>query len=149
MHPVRKKRLILILFILSGASIAAALALYALKQNINLYYTPSQVAAGKAPINRLFRMGGLVRKGTIRHEKKGLEIKFNLTDTTQDVEVDYTGVLPDLFREGQGIIVKGKLNREGIFIADQVLAKHSANYMPKPALDAIKAAQKKNKQINN
>jgi len=142
MHPVRKKRLILILFILSGASIAAALALYALKQNINLYYTPSQVATGKAPVNRLFRMGGFVKKGSVRHDKKGLEIKFNLTDTAHDVEVDYTGVLPDLFREGQGIIVKGRLNQEGILIADQVLAKHGANYTPKPALDAIKAAQK-------
>lgn len=145
MHPVRKKRLVLTIFILCGASIATALILYALKQNINLYYTPSQVATGKAPFNRLFRMGGFVKKGSVRHAKVGVEVNFGLTDTAHSVEVEYRGILPNLFREGQGIIVKGELNREGIFIADQLLAKHGANYTPKPALDAIKAAQRDKK----
>lgn len=145
MHPIRKKRLILIAFIFCGVSFAAALALYALNQNINLYYTPSQVANGKAPIGQIFRIGGIVEKGTVHQAKTGLEMSFEITDTAKHVKVEYSGVLPDLFREGQGIVVQGKLNSKGVLIADQVLAKHGAEYMPPPAAAAIQAAQKKGK----
>lgn len=145
MHPIRKKRLILIVFIFFAVSFAAALALYALNQNINLYYTPSQVATGKAPIGQIFRIGGIVEKGTVHQAKTGLEMSFEITDTAKHVKVEYRGVLPDLFREGQGIVVQGKLNAKGILIADQVLAKHGAEYMPPPAAAAIQAAQNKDK----
>lgn len=142
MHPVRKKRLTIIIFILFGVSMATALALYALNQNINLYYTPSQVVEGQAPQGQVFRIGGIVENGSVHHAKKNLEVSFVLTDTAKSVKIDYSGVLPDLFREGQGIVVQGKLNSHGVLIADQVLAKHGAEYMPPPAAAAIRAAQK-------
>lgn len=141
MHPIRRKRLTLVIFIICGVSIAAALALYALNQNINLYYTPSQIAARTAPDNQILRIGGIVQKGSVNYANKGLEVSFLITDTAHSIKVDYTGVLPDLFREGQGIVVQGKLNSQHILIADQVLAKHGANYMPPPAAAAVKAAE--------
>jgi len=141
MHPTRKKRLIIVLFILCGAAIAAALALYALKQNINLYYTPSQVIAGKVPRGHVFRIGGIVEKGSVIRSQKGLGVSFLLTDTVHKIKVEYRGVLPDLFREGQGIVAQGKLNSDGVLAADQVLAKHGADYMPPPAKEAIAAAK--------
>lgn len=141
MHPTRKKRLIIVVFILCGAAIAAGLALYALKQNINLYYTPSQVFAGQVPKGHEFRIGGIVKKGSVTHAKKGLEMSFMLTDTVHQVKVKYAGVLPDLFRVGQGIVAQGKLNSQGVLIADQVLAKHGADYMPPPAKQAIAEAK--------
>ncbi len=143
MHPSRKKRLYIIIFILAGVSLATALALYALKQNINLYYTPSQVVAGKVPQGHTFRIGGIVEKGSVHHAKKGLEMSFRLTDTVHDIKVEYKGVLPDLFRVGQGIVAQGKLNTKGVLIADQILAKHGADYMPPPVKQAIKAAKAK------
>lgn len=147
MHPVRKKRLVIVVMIITAVSFATALTLYALKQNINLYYTPTQVADGKAPIGQICRVGGIVKDNSIIYGKKNLQISFVVTDTVHTVTVDYNGVLPDLFRAGQGIVVQGKFNKNGILIADQVLAKHGSDYMPPPAEAAIKAAQEQQKKV--
>ena len=138
MHAKRKRRLLLISFLLLGISVACALTLYALKQNINLYYTPSQVKAGDSPVDHLFRLGGLVKKGSIQRNQKNLDLRFSITDTINNITVDYNGVLPDLFKEGQGIVAEGKMNKQGVFKADQVLAKHGADYMPPIVKDALK-----------
>lgn len=130
MHPLRKRRLLLILIMLVGLSIAVSLVLYALKQNINLFFTPSQVAAGQAPQNHNFRVGGLVEKNSVVRSAKNLDVVFVITDKTQNIKVIYQGILPDLFREGQGIIAEGTLNAKGEFIAHEVLAKHDEKYMP-------------------
>jgi len=130
MNVKRKKRLLLVLFIVLGVGLLAALLIYALGQNINLFYTPTQIVQGEAPVNHLFRVGGLVEKGSTHKNVKGLGIQFTLTDTKNTVVVEYQGILPDLFREGQGIVAQGQLNTQGVFIADQVLAKHDENYMP-------------------
>jgi cytochrome c-type biogenesis protein CcmE len=130
MIPARKRRLVFIVFLILSVSLAIALALFALKQNINLFFTPSQVAAGQAPKNHLFRLGGIVKTGSVRHEN-GLDIEFILTDDHDQISVFYNGILPALFREGQNIIVEGKLNSKNLFIATQVLAKHGENYAPR------------------
>lgn len=131
MHPHRKHRLIVLLVILSGLSVAAAFALYALRENINLYYTPTQIIQGHVPKGVIFRVGGIVKKNSVHHAKENLQVNFVITDMSQDkLKVIYNGVLPDLFKEGQGIVVQGKLNNQGAFIADQVLAKHGAEYKP-------------------
>jgi cytochrome c-type biogenesis protein CcmE len=130
MHPVRKRKLILILLMLLGISLAAGFALYALKQNINLFFTPSQVLAGEAPKEQVFRLGGMVQAGSIKRDPKSLFVSFIVSDTTKGMTVKYQGILPDLFREGQGVVMDGKLGADGIFIAHEVLAKHDENYMP-------------------
>jgi cytochrome c-type biogenesis protein CcmE len=129
MHPIRKRRLMLISFIVMGVSIAVVLALYALKQNINLYFTPSQIVSGAAPKDHEFRVGGMVRKGSVRHAANSLQVSFVLTDMKKDLAVQYNGILPDLFREGQGIVAQGRL-QDGVFTATEVLAKHDEKYMP-------------------
>tara|TARA_R110000868_G_scaffold144960_5_gene364570 strand:- start:6155 stop:6592 length:438 start_codon:yes stop_codon:yes gene_type:complete len=141
MHPTRKRRLYVILLIVIGIAIAASLVLYALRQNIDLFYTPSQVAEGQAPTNHQFRLGGLVEKGSVKRRKQGLTIYFTLTDTAKTVRVKYIGILPDLFREGQGIVATGKLNRKGVFVASQILAKHDENYEPPDVKYALKMAK--------
>lgn len=130
MKPQRKKRLYFIIAILIGVSAAASLAIYALGQNMNLYFTPSQVVAGEAPINHTFRMGGMVKQNSFKRVPNTLQINFVLTDYQQEIPVQYIGILPALFREGQGIVVQGKLNSSGEYTADQVLAKHDEKYMP-------------------
>jgi len=130
MKPQRKKRLYFIIAILIGVSAAASLAIYALGQNMNLYFTPSQVVAGEAPINHVFRMGGMVKKDSFKRIPNTLQTNFILTDYHSEIPVQYTGILPALFREGQGIVVQGKLTSKGDYIADQVLAKHDEKYMP-------------------
>jgi cytochrome c-type biogenesis protein CcmE len=130
MPPARKQRLIFILGLITGVAIAMTLALFALKQNINLFFTPTQVIHGQAPKSHVFRIGGIVEKGSVRYFANNSAVKFILSDKTADVAIYYTGLLPTLFREGQGIIAEGKLNSHGIFMADQVLAKHDENYMP-------------------
>lgn len=125
----RKKRLLAIIAIVIGVSAASGLLLYALKQNINLYLTPTQVASGDAPRKSTFRMGGMVVKGSV-HRGVGLDIHFVLTDFKTRVKVVYDGVLPALFKEGQGIVAQGKLNAQGVFVAEQVLAKHDEKYKP-------------------
>ena len=130
MKPQRKKRLLLVLFIVVGVSLLAGLLIYALGQNVNLFYTPTQVIQGEAPVNHTFRVGGLVESGSVHKNVTGLGIQFTLTDTKNSMVVEYKGILPDLFREGQGIVAQGQLNTQGVFIANQVLAKHDENYMP-------------------
>jgi len=130
MHPLRKRRLTLIIIMVTGVAIATGFALVAFNQNLMFFFTPSDVQAGKAPENRLFRMGGMVVDGSVKKSDTNTDVWFDLTDNEKTVTVKYSGILPDLFREGQGIITKGKLNGKGEFIAEEVLAKHDENYMP-------------------
>lgn len=130
MIPARKKKILTILFVLSVLSIVSALVLYALRQNISLFYTPTQVASGEAPLQRAIRIGGMVEKGSIIRAQKGLDVQFKITDFDKTITVVYTGILPDLFREGQGIVAEGQVIDNQHFQASQVLAKHDANYMP-------------------
>jgi len=130
MKTQRKRRLYFILLLLVGVSLAVGLALFALRQNINLYLTPSQLLNQNISAKKVIRMGGMVVKGSIHHQQNALEVTFVLTDFHRKIRVEYGGILPSLFREGQGVIVQGHLQSEGIFIANQVLAKHDANYHP-------------------
>jgi cytochrome c-type biogenesis protein CcmE len=124
--------------ILAGVGIATAFALKAFNQNMLYYYSPTQIHAGEAPDARSIRVGGLVENGSVQREPGSLEVRFTLTDFSNTVGVSYTGVLPDLFREGQGIIARGKLNEQGLFVAEEVLAKHDENYMPPEVKDSLK-----------
>jgi cytochrome c-type biogenesis protein CcmE len=135
MTPARKKRMALILLMVAGVATGVGFALKSLDQNIMFFFTPSEVMAGKAPTDKLFRMGGMVVEGTVRRPGEGLTVAFDLSDNERSVTVQYTGILPDLFREGQGIIANGKLNSSGEFIAEEVLAKHDENYMPPELAD--------------
>ena len=130
MTPARKKRLFLIFLMVAGVSVGVGLALKSLDENIMFFFTPTEVMAGKAPKNKLFRMGGMVVDGSVSRPGDGLTVQFDLTDNEKQVTVRYAGILPDLFREGQGIIANGKLDDKGDFIAQEVLAKHDENYMP-------------------
>ena len=130
MKPARKQRLILIGLMLVGAGIATAFALKSFNDNLMYFFPPTDVVEGKAPKDALFRLGGMVIKGSVERPDKGMMVRFKLTDFKKEVTVEYTGILPDLFREGQGIIAHGKLNAQGVFIAEEVLAKHDENYMP-------------------
>jgi cytochrome c-type biogenesis protein CcmE len=120
----------LVLGIVAGVSVAGALALSAFRQNVTFYFTPSEVAAGHVHADQRFRLGGMVSKGSVQRTPGSLDMRFNVTDFEHDVPVTYTGVLPDLFREGQGVIAHGRLNADGVFVADEVLAKHDEKYMP-------------------
>ncbi|HUE94300.1 cytochrome c maturation protein CcmE [Pseudomonas sp.] len=137
MNPVRKKRLYIVLAILAGAGIAVALALSALQQNINLFYSPTQIANGEAPQDTRIRAGGLVETGSVKRSGTSLDTDFVVTDGAKSVTIRYSGILPDLFREGQGIVAMGKLNADGMLIADEVLAKHDENYMPPEVMQAL------------
>ena len=130
MTPARKKRLALILLMVAGVAVGVGFALNSLNQNIMFFLTPSEVLAGEAPRDRLFRVGGMVVDGSVSRPGEGLTVHFDLTDNEKQVTVLYTGILPDLFREGQGIIANGRLNEKGEFVAEEVLAKHDENYMP-------------------
>ncbi|MFZ3023078.1 cytochrome c maturation protein CcmE [Pseudomonas sp.] len=138
MNPLRKKRLLIILAILAGVAIAVALALSALQQNINLFYTPTQIANGEAPQDTRIRAGGMVAKESLKRTGDSLDVEFVVTDFAKNVTIRYRGILPDLFREGQGIVALGKLNADGVLIADEVLAKHDENYMPPEVTKALK-----------
>jgi|TARA_B100001079_G_C16373963_1_gene498786 cytochrome c-type biogenesis protein CcmE len=140
-RPRRRQRFILVGLLLAGVGIAATLALLALRENINLFFSPSQVVAGEAPQGTSFRLGGMVVDGSVGRPEGDLTVRFDLTDTAQAVTVIYTGILPDLFREGQGIVAQGKLLADGTFQAAQVLAKHDENYMPPEVEDAIEKAR--------
>ena len=135
MTPARKKRLALIMLMLAGVAVGVGLALKSLDENIMFFFTPSEVLSGKAPENRLFRMGGMVVNGSVSRPGDGLTVKFDLTDNEQQVRVSFAGILPDLFREGQGIIANGKLDGRGEFVAEEVLAKHDETYMPPELAD--------------
>jgi cytochrome c-type biogenesis protein CcmE len=130
MNPARKRKLVILISALVVISLAAGLVLYALRQNISLFYTPTQIAAGEAPLNRDIRVGGMVDKGSFIRAKEGLDVEFKITDFNQKVIVKHTGILPDLFREEQGVVVEGQLIDNQHFRATRVLAKHDANYMP-------------------
>ena len=136
----RQKRIALIGGGLASLAIAAALALNALDSNIALYVTPSEVAAGKAPQGKAFRIGGLVKEGSVK--RQDMTVRFVITDTAKEIPVAYTGILPDLFRDGKGAVVQGRLGGDGVFAATEVLAKHDENYMPPEAKHAVDQAQK-------
>ena len=136
----RYKRALLIVAALAAIGIAALLILNALNSNIALYVTPSEVAAGKAPNGQAFRIGGMVKEGSLRRD--GLTVHFVITDMAKDIPVSYTGILPDLFKEGKGAVIQGRLNSNGEFVASEVLAKHDENYMPPEAKHALEQAQK-------
>jgi cytochrome c-type biogenesis protein CcmE len=126
----RRRRLILVLGIVAGASIAGALALSAFRHNVTFFFDPSEVVGGKVPAGERFRLGGMVTKGSVQRAAGSLEVRFVVTDFSHEVPVSYTGVLPDLFREGAGVVAHGHMNSQGIFVADEVLAKHDEKYMP-------------------
>ncbi|MBU3622945.1 cytochrome c maturation protein CcmE [Polynucleobacter sp. AP-Latsch-80-C2] len=136
----RYKRALLIVAALAVIGIAAMLILNALNSNIALYVTPSEVAAGKAPRGQAFRIGGMVKDGSLKRD--GLTVHFVITDLVKDISVAYTGILPDLFKEGKGAVIQGRLEADGQFIASEVLAKHDENYMPPEAKHALEQAQK-------
>ncbi|MGV6818371.1 MAG: cytochrome c maturation protein CcmE [Thiotrichales bacterium] len=136
----RSKRMWTVSLLLIGVVVTAALLISAFRQNLMYFYTPTQIADGEAPIDRSVRVGGLVKEDTFKREDGTLTVNFVITDTAKDVTASYTGILPDLFREGQGIVARGKVNEAGIFMADEVLAKHDENYMPPEAADAMAAA---------
>jgi cytochrome c-type biogenesis protein CcmE len=135
----RHKRLAIAGGLLSATGIVVALVLNAFQSNLVFFYSPTQVAADEAPANRTFRVGGLVEEGSVVRE--GLNVRFVVTDTAKTVPVRYTGILPDLFQEGKGVVAQGQL-QDGVFVAREVLAKHDENYMPPEAADAIQRAQK-------
>ncbi len=134
----RQKRMITVVAILAGVGIATAFALQSFQKNLLYYYSPSQIQAGEAPSARSFRVGGLVENGSLKREPGSLEVRFTLTDYANQQSVSYTGVLPDLFREGQGVIARGKMGTDGMFVAEEVLAKHDENYMPPEVKDSLK-----------
>ena len=138
----RHKKLLFILMGLCGIGIAAALILNAFQSNLVFFFTPTQVEKGEAPTGRAFRIGGLVEKGTLRRDADGLTSHFVVTDTVKSMNVTYKGILPDLFKEGKGVVAEGRLGVDGQFTATQVLAKHDENYMPPEAASAIEKAQK-------
>jgi len=137
MNPKRKQRLMLVLFLFVGFGAVVGLAMFALTENINLFYNPSQIAAGQAPTGARIRAGGMVLENSVSRNEESLAVRFTLTDYQSEVDVEYQGILPDLFREGQGIVALGKLNNKGVLIADEVLAKHDENYMPPEVADAL------------
>jgi len=133
----RQKRMVTVVAIVAGVGIATAFALKAFNQNLLYYYSPTQVHAGEAPASRAIRVGGLVENGSLKRQPGSMEVTFILTDYQQTVPVSYTGVLPDLFREGQGVIARGKMDGNR-FVAEEVLAKHDENYMPPEVADSLK-----------
>jgi cytochrome c-type biogenesis protein CcmE len=135
--PTRKRRLIALVLILAGVGVAAAITFKSLQQNMLYFQSPSDLAAQPIPPGRQFRLGGLVKPGSVQRESDGLAIHFVVTDGPQEVNVEYEGILPDLFREGQGVIARGALNGSGQFEATEVLAKHDENYMPPEVADAL------------
>jgi cytochrome c-type biogenesis protein CcmE len=141
MTPRRKKRLAMILLLVVGIGSATGLALNAFRKNLLFFFSPSQVVAGEAPTDHVFRVGGLVVDGSVRRQEDGLTVYFDVTDTVETIPVVYTGSLPDLFREGQGIVAMGRLDKNGAFMAEEVLAKHDETYMPPEVAEAIETAQ--------
>jgi len=139
--PHRRKRLGIIIFIAIGLSLSAGLTVYALRQNIDLFYTPTQVAAGEVLPGEYVRIGGMVKEGSIDSATDSLKVDFIATDFAHDVQVQHEGILPDLFREGQGVVIEGMVDAAGIFQASRVLAKHDENYMSQEVRAALDAAE--------
>ena len=140
MHPARKQRLIIVLFIVFGAALAIGLATFALRENINLFFPPTEIAEGKAPVGKKIRAGGMVLEGSIKRDPNSLRVDFIVTDYNANVSVTYVGILPDLFAEGEGVVASGVLDEQGVFQATEVLAKHDENYMPPEVQSALDAA---------
>jgi len=139
----RQKRFMFIAAGVVAVSFAVGLVLYALRGNVNLYFTPTQIFNNEAPVGRSFRIGGMVEEGSVKH-MDGLTVNFVITDSHRSIPVVYTGILPDLFKEGKGVVAQGRVDENGLMRADEVLAKHDENYMPPEALDAMeKAAEAK------
>ena len=137
----RHKRIGIILAGVAGLSLVWFLALSAFQNNLVFFFSPTQVAAKEAPVNRTFRIGGLVEEGTLKRESDGLTVRFTVTDTAASIPVVYKGILPDLFKEGRGCVAQGRLSSDGVFHAEEVLAKHDENYMPPEAGAAIDKAK--------
>ncbi len=143
----RHKRLILVSSGVAALAIAAGLVLGAFQKNMVFFFTPTQVAANEAPTGRSFRIGGLVENGSVKRKPDGVTVQFTVTDTVKSVPVEYRGPLPDLFREGKGVVSQGRLGDDGLFRADEVLAKHDENYMPPEAKHALEQAGKAEKTL--
>lgn len=142
MNPKRKKRLLIVVSIVLSVSVAVGLTMYALSQNINLFYSPSQIANGEAPQDTRIRAGGMVVEGSVKRDSDSLRVQFEVTDFEHKVPVVFSGILPDLFREGQGIVAQGELDATGTLQAVEVLAKHDENYMPPEVAEALEKAGK-------
>lgn len=137
----RHKRFILVVVALALLTLGAMFVLKAFRSNLVFFYTPTEVLAGQVPQGQAFRIGGMVLEGSVGREEDGLTVRFEVTDTLESVPVHYTGILPDLFQEGKGVVAQGRMNAQAIFIADQVLAKHDENYMPPEAAEALERAR--------
>lgn len=137
MTPTRKRRLIAVLLIMAGVGVASTIAFYSLQENLLYFQSPSELAQQPMPAGRQFRLGGLVKPGSVERQGEGLTTQFVVTDGPEEVTVEYVGTLPDLFREGQGVIARGALDDSGLFAASEVLAKHDENYMPPEVADAL------------
>jgi cytochrome c-type biogenesis protein CcmE len=134
----RQRRIVLVVGILAGVSLAGVLALRAFQDNVMFFFDPTQIAAGEAPRGERFRLGGMVRPGTVDRKSGSLDLAFVVTDFKHDVRVKFTGVVPDLFRENQGVVAHGRLGSDGVFVADEILAKHDENYMPPEVARSLK-----------
>lgn len=140
MNPKRKQRLMLVVLGTCGVAVTVLLVLFALGQNMNFFYSPSDIARGEAPFDRQIRAGGMVREGSVLRDPTSLRVSFVVTDFVEDVTVEYEGILPDLFREGDGVVAIGRLNGDGIVRASEVLARHDETYMPVEIADALERA---------
>lgn len=138
----RRKRLMLAATVLGGTAIAVVLVINAFRSNLVFFYSPSDIAAAKAPKDRTFRLGGLVEEGSVKRQSDGVTVRFVVTDTAKSIPVEYRGILPDLFKEGKGVVTQGRIENDGVFRAQEVLAKHDENYMPPEAADAVERAHK-------
>ena len=145
----RHKRIGFIVVGLAGLSLAAYLAASAFRNNLVFFFSPTQVAAKEAPVGRTFRIGGLVENGSLKRDSDGLTIRFTVTDTANSIPVVYKGILPDLFKEGRGCVAQGRVGGDGVFYADQIMAKHDENYMPPEAAQALDKAKDMNKVKNS
>jgi cytochrome c-type biogenesis protein CcmE len=143
----RTKRALLIGTGLVFLAAAVTLVLTAFQQNLVFFFTPSQVAANEAPVGKAFRIGGMVEEGSLKRGNDGLTVHFKVTDTARSVEVKYIGILPDLFKEGKGVVAQGRIGADGVFQATEVLAKHDENYMPPEAAHALEQGAKAQKTI--
>ncbi|MGD8784057.1 MAG: cytochrome c maturation protein CcmE [Thioalkalispiraceae bacterium] len=149
MHPARARRLALVIVMLVAVFSAGGFIFYAFQENMMMYFTPSEVVAGKAPIGQRFNMGGMVAEGSVVKSSDTVAVRFDVTDYDKTITVTFSDILPDLFREGQAVITKGALNSEGLFVADEVLAKHDETYMPKEVADSLKNRDQHTKNNNN
>ena len=143
----RHKKLTIIIISVAALGLAATLVLNAFQSNLVFFFSPSQVVANEAPKGKSFRIGGLVEEGSVKRENNGVTVNFVITDTAKVIPVVYTGILPDLFKEGKGVVAQGKLSSDGVFRADEVLAKHDENYMPPEAAEALEQASKSQETV--